>query len=150
MIGEASKICQEAAKLVDGERSRTHGEKQASHDRIAEYWSVYLQAPVSAKDVSSLMELLKMARQQVGAYNRDDYVDRAGYAGVTGELAALEVKHANSASQKRIDETVLTMIKREWAALYPLKPRHSVSHTLVYTEWRDSYEAKRKEMGGTQ
>ena len=36
--------------------------------------------------VADLFELAKVARRQAGDYNRDDYVDGAGYAAISCEL----------------------------------------------------------------
>lgn len=40
------------------------------------------------------MELLKLARSTAGAYQPDDHVDRAAYAGLAGEAAAREAMNA--------------------------------------------------------
>jgi hypothetical protein len=39
-------------------------------------------------DVAIMMALLKIARTQTGVYNRDDYVDAAGYIALAHRLAA--------------------------------------------------------------
>jgi hypothetical protein len=39
-------------------------------------------------DVAIMMALLKLARTQTGTYNRDDYVDAAGYVALAHRLAA--------------------------------------------------------------
>ena len=87
---KAVDICQEAASLVGGDRQRTHGDKTQNHLNIATLWTAYLGVPITAQQAAVMMVLLKVARTKLGALNRDDYVDMAGYAGVAGEIAAIE------------------------------------------------------------
>jgi hypothetical protein len=93
----AASILESAGKLVGGDRQNTHGDKVQNHMAIARLWNGYVENLVEAgrdprtlgaEDVANLMELLKVARRQNGAYNPDDYVDGAGYAAVAGECAA--------------------------------------------------------------
>lgn len=89
----AQQIAMAAAKLVSGDREKTHGDKLQNHENIATMWNAYMQirrepgAPLSPLDVALMIDLLKTARTQLGAHNPDDYVDKAGYAGVAGEIA---------------------------------------------------------------
>ena len=39
---KASQIAHEAAKLLDGDRDRTHGNKRDNHANIGALWSAYL------------------------------------------------------------------------------------------------------------
>ena len=57
----------------------------AHHHRAL--WSAYLGTPITARDVALMMVLLKVARTKTGAFNLDDYVDAAGYAGIAVEVA---------------------------------------------------------------
>ena len=95
----AAYFCSEAARLVVGPRSATHGDKLTNFANIAELWNGYfrikcrmaderLVTPFTAHDVGCMMELLKIARRFSGTFNADDYIDAAGYAGCTGEVAA--------------------------------------------------------------
>ncbi len=93
----AAAICRTAHELVGGDRARTHGDKVENHANIARLWNAYLvnkhpSAPphvpvIEPRDVALMMALLKVARTQHGAFNLDDYIDLAGYAGVAGEIA---------------------------------------------------------------
>lgn len=97
----AASICHQAGDLVGGDRGTLHGDKTTNHQNIAAAWNAILQAkarragwPVhdvfvtlDAHDVANMMEALKVMRRYSGAYNPDDYVDGAGYAGVAGEIA---------------------------------------------------------------
>lgn len=97
----AAYFCAEAARLVGGPRAATHGDKSLNFANIAELWNGYwrikcrvnderLTTPFTAHDVGCMMELLKIARRFSGSFNSDDYIDAAGYAGCTGEIAAKE------------------------------------------------------------
>ena len=59
----------------------------AAHTNIAALWSAYLGMPITARDAALMMVLLKVARTKTGAFNLDDYVDAAGYAGIAAEVA---------------------------------------------------------------
>ncbi len=89
---KASEYAGNAAKLLDGDRDRTHGNKRDNHDNIASLWSAYLtrklKRPVvlTSADVALLMVLLKVARTLAGALNVDDMVDAVGYSAIAGEL----------------------------------------------------------------
>jgi len=93
---KAGEICETAAKLVSGDRENTHGDKVENHQNISRLWNAYLGwrlntgCYLSAKDVALMMALVKIARTKTGAFNPDDYVDLAGYAGCAGEIAQFE------------------------------------------------------------
>ena len=90
----AHAILTEAAGIVQGARNATHGDKERSFAAIADLWNAYLdnraggqEAPISPRDVASLMVLLKLARSIQGQAVRDHFVDAAGYAAIAGEMA---------------------------------------------------------------
>ena len=82
-----AKTLQTALELTGGDRAKTHGDKRANHQNIADLWNAYLGFPVqlTAYDVALMMVLLKVARTKSGSKNPDNYVDMAGYAGVAAE-----------------------------------------------------------------
>ena len=90
----AQDILRDAATIVSGPRQSQHGPDREDFDKIAEIWNAYLRirrepaVPLDAEDVATMMELLKTARSQCGAYNPDDYLDKCGYGGISGEIAA--------------------------------------------------------------
>lgn len=93
----AEDICRTAADLVAGDRGMQHGDKHRNHANIVLFWNAYMRArfgyaadacALSAADVASMMELLKVARRCLGAFNIDDYIDAAGYAACAGEIAS--------------------------------------------------------------
>ena len=83
----AQDVCRRATDLVGDDRARLHGDARAVHDSIAALWSAYLGTPITARDVALMMVLLKVARTKTGAFNLDDYVGAAGYAGIAVEVA---------------------------------------------------------------
>ena len=91
----AADILSQALGYVEGERARTHGDKQVNHAAIAAVWNGILDArriagrpmALDGHDVANLMEGLKIARRYTGTFNPDDYIDGAGYAGVAAECA---------------------------------------------------------------
>ncbi|CAB4139985.1 hypothetical protein UFOVP397_21 [uncultured Caudovirales phage] len=92
----AAGMLHEAAQIVAGARSSTHGAAERSFAAIGALWTAYLRdtrldpsAPISAQDVAWMMTLLKVARSQQGEPVRDHYVDGAGYAALAGELAGV-------------------------------------------------------------
>lgn len=88
-------ILREAESIVEGTRNETHGQKERSFQMIGELWSIYLNSRadpycVSARDVSMMMVLMKIARSVQGTPVRDHFLDCCGYAAIAGELAELE------------------------------------------------------------
>ena len=82
---KAAKICESAAKLIDGPKHQEHGDRKETFSVAAEMWSTYLAAEITPSDVAWLMVLLKVARETNG-HNPDNSVDVVGYAAIAGEL----------------------------------------------------------------
>jgi hypothetical protein len=76
-----------AERLVNGDRDQTHGSPLVTFGRIAALWSAYLGVTVAPTDVSALMILFKMARQQANPGYADNWIDAAGYAACGAELS---------------------------------------------------------------
>lgn len=79
-ILEAARVC------VCGEREQDYGTPEDSFAFIASLWTVYLNTPITPKDVAMMMALLKVARIKRGD-KADSFVDLAGYAACAGEIA---------------------------------------------------------------
>ena len=97
---KAGQILRDAAALVEGDRHKTHGDKYENHQRIADYWNVFLGhrpegQPLKAWEVAAMMALLKRARSTFGGYNPDDDLDGAAYDAIAGELRAIEERLAH-------------------------------------------------------
>jgi hypothetical protein len=94
-ILEAARVC------VCGERQQDYGTPESNFENIGLLWGVYLRAAhpelakvmainhINAKDVATMMGLLKVARIATG-YKEDNFVDLASYAACAGEIAAAE------------------------------------------------------------
>lgn len=77
----------DAAKaLVTGDRSTQNGDFIETHENVALLWRAYLKAslgqdvPLRALHIADMMDLFKMVRCHSGEFNKDDYIDRLGYA----------------------------------------------------------------------
>jgi hypothetical protein len=88
-------ILQTALDVTSGDRRRDYDSATPNHERIARLWNAYIQsrkkpdAELSALDVAHLMILLKIARA-VYTPTRDSYVDIAGYARCSAQIAKFE------------------------------------------------------------
>ena len=86
--------CLETAnKIVNGERQEVYGTPEHNFNRIAEMWTTYLSGRneerldyITAKDVSIMMMLLKVARIMSGTSTEDSWVDICGYAACGCEI----------------------------------------------------------------
>ena len=85
-------ILHKALEAVNGTRRENYGTVEDSFQKIASYWSAYLNKKVSSKDVANMMILMKVARLTGVPGNADTYVDIAGYAACGGELSEEEQK----------------------------------------------------------
>jgi hypothetical protein len=93
---KASDIAAKAALIIAGDRERTHGDKRANFDNIAELWNAWFRLnykigmQLTGADVAKLMALLKIARMESGEHNPDDFLDGVGYLAIAGELSEPE------------------------------------------------------------
>lgn len=80
-------LLQEVDKIINSDREKQYGTPENNFQLIAEYWSIFLQTPITAQDVGVLMALLKIARIQSGQVKADNFIDLAGYALCAGDIA---------------------------------------------------------------
>ena len=80
-----SYILNTADELINGDREAHYGTPQENFARIAQGWSVLLEADVTPEQVALCMAWLKMARLVNGPHE-DSYVDAAAYMALAGEL----------------------------------------------------------------
>jgi hypothetical protein len=69
------------------ERGDEYGAPEENFGRIAALWSEWLQIEVTEPDVGVMMMLFKIARLQSKRDHADSYLDIAGYAMLTLEVA---------------------------------------------------------------
>ena len=81
-------LLQGVEDIICNERQDTYGAPEQSFDRIAKYWSIYLNTPITPLRVSNMMILFKIARTQGQIDKLDNYLDAAGYAIISGSLLA--------------------------------------------------------------
>ncbi|MBU3720754.1 MAG: hypothetical protein FGM22_08360 [Burkholderiaceae bacterium] len=88
-------VLETAMEITSGARREDYDRATPNHVRIARLWNAYLEsravpdAALSPLDVSHMMILLKLAR----ACHRptpDTYVDIAGYARISAQIAGFE------------------------------------------------------------
>lgn len=85
---KAVEVCEKAAILLGGDRAEQNGDMWETHNRIARFWTAYLERHVTPQDVALMMVLMKLARSRGGAHNPDDYIDAAGYAAIACEVGS--------------------------------------------------------------
>jgi len=78
-------VLKEANTIIYGDREKTYGHPSKNLKTIAKMWNAYLDAKsvkgeLNAKDVASMMILLKTARLANDQTHRDSVVDICGYA----------------------------------------------------------------------
>lgn len=83
-------ICEEALRVINGERQSQYGDPEDTFFRIACLWSSYLGREVEGSDVANMMVLLKMAREKEGHGKKDNYVDMIGYAALAARMRGYE------------------------------------------------------------
>lgn len=84
-----------AKNCVCGHREEDYGTPEDNFGTIASLWTAYLGTDISAKDVTMMMALLKIARTKGGG-TTDCFVDLAGYAVCGGELYIKELMEKES------------------------------------------------------
>lgn len=82
-------ILDKAAECVTGKREEDYGSPENNFYLIARLWTDYCGYGFSAKDVTMMMALLKIARTARGG-TVDCFVDLAGYAACGGEIYSTE------------------------------------------------------------
>lgn len=87
----------EAAKeIVCNNREAQYGSPEDNFNNIAMLWTNYLETIVTAKDVSIMMALMKIARIKTGTFKEDSWVDAIGYMACGAEIAGREANRYDS------------------------------------------------------
>lgn len=81
-------ICEQASKIISGERQGQYGAPENSFAVIADLWNGYLRTDrgLTPGDVANMMALMKIARISNGVFKEDSYVDAIGYLAIGAEL----------------------------------------------------------------
>jgi len=88
-----SAILRQANEIINKDRAATHGDAEDSFTAIAAYWSVYLSLATGTDiklnplDVALMMDLFKTARIHNNPQHMDNWLDKAGYTAIGGEIA---------------------------------------------------------------
>ena len=90
MATEPSTYLHEAARLVEGERSRDYGDAHTNFANIAVGWTVLLGSKVTPEQVALCLSWLKLARLSSPTISpeaaTDSVVDGCGYIALAGSL----------------------------------------------------------------
>ena len=83
-------VLKKALKTINGDRQDAYGAPENSFALIGEFWSTYLKEQlmltISARQVSEMMMLFKIARMKGQKSTADNYVDCAGYCGIAADM----------------------------------------------------------------
>ena len=111
-MNKREECLREACEIVNGQREKSYGTPEDNFRVIAEMWSAYLEADVSAVDVAMMMALLKIARISTGTFKEDSFVDLAGYAACGYEIA--------SGNDAKVDDALMKATLSEYAPIEEL------------------------------
>lgn len=106
-------ILENAIRTVCQDRRDKYGQIEDNFGLIADLWSSYLGASVTAVDVAMMMGMLKMARIKTGKYTQDNFVDLAGYAACGAEAAELDASKKQEETLQRLEHVKKLIAGRE-------------------------------------
>lgn len=98
---KGTEILSEADGVIGKDRQNLYGVPERNFQRIADFWTAYLDYPVSPSDVALMLGLLKIARTVTSPQHLDNYVDLCGYAALAGELIEEPSSAAESETKKQ-------------------------------------------------
>lgn len=87
-----------------GDREQDYGSPEHNFELIANLWSAYLDANISAVDVAMMMSLLKVARVKSGRIHEDNFIDGCGYFACAGEIAGNEAAFQEEYTRKAVKD----------------------------------------------
>ena len=102
-------ILENAIRTVCQDRKDRYGEVENNFKLIADLWSAYLGAAVSAVDVAMMMGMLKMARIKTGKYTQDNFVDLAGYAACGAECMPEPLQKSKLQQEALLEEKAVAI-----------------------------------------
>lgn len=68
------------------QRSTTHGDAKEQWATACKMLSAYFDRPITYRDYTNIMRIIKISRDKHGAYNIDDDLDISGYSLINIEL----------------------------------------------------------------
>ena len=111
-MNKREECLRKACEIVNGQREQSYGTPEDNFKVIAEMWSAYLEADVSAVYVAMMMSLLKIARISSGNFTEDSFIDLAGYAACGFEIA--------SGNDTKTDDALMKATLSEYAPIEEL------------------------------
>ena len=108
-------ICEQASKIISGERQGQYGSPEDSFAVIAHLWNGYKGGDYfDSNDVAVMMALMKIARISNGVFKEDSYVDAIGYLAIGAELSNGEAienwrNHQKEYKELAIDKEKITL-----------------------------------------
>ena len=82
----AQRIVQEASGVLRA-RGDVYGTLEEDFKITAGLWSAFFGIEISPDEVTQAMVLLKIGRTKSGVFSEDNYIDQAGYSGISAALA---------------------------------------------------------------
>lgn len=110
-------ILDEAKELVSNDRNKSYGDAKENFDKASKIFYSWTGIQLSTRQISQVMQALKMAREEANPSHRDNYVDQAGYIHLRWlDDCRLPDKPANTSWEKptydgpcvEYDDTILT------------------------------------------
>ena len=97
-------ICEQASRIISGERQGQYGSPEDSFAIIAHLWNGYKGGNYfNSNDVAVMMALMKIARISNGVFKEDSYVDAIGYLAIAAELSKGCEEESKGKVKKSID-----------------------------------------------
>jgi hypothetical protein len=80
------------AGAIRAQRGSVYGHPYVNHRRIANFWSTYLDYPITPDQVAVCMALVKISRiaETPGHRGRDGYVDGVAYLSLAAMLSTID------------------------------------------------------------
>jgi hypothetical protein len=108
MYDDARSVLDLARDLISNDRANQHGDAFVQAATAASLWTAWLGSrgaltrAIEPYEVMAIMALLKLSRDAVGSFNKDTFVDLAGYAALA---YAVRQKQVDLAEAQRAEVT---------------------------------------------
>tara|TARA_R110002020_G_scaffold73888_3_gene189498 strand:+ start:11304 stop:11651 length:348 start_codon:yes stop_codon:yes gene_type:complete len=88
--GLRGRMLDKAKELTMGDRNESYGEPYENMKRAADVFNAITGRDLSASEISTVQEAIKLARRKTSPTKADNYVDDMAYVGITAECVARE------------------------------------------------------------